>query len=944
MTSIIDPLNLRMANEWDRRVSHDYRYWMSDGVESDDAMWKTGERDIRILFESLDMEHSEDKVALEIGCGVGRLLKSAAHIFGKIIGVDVSPCAIRLAQKLLSNVDNLEFFCGNGQDLTGIEDDSIDFVYSFAALCSMPTVVFSSYLLEISRILKIGGQIAIQVYLGQDQHICQEDTLSLRSYKKDRFSAAMHVIGFKLIKINELILPFEVSDKEKGIIAHVATLRKDGARLPGMDLNSLTQILGIESESGTSWSGSISEHLMAIARARQLISDGRLIEVRAALKLALESYNQPGDSFFETLDMLRVRDALLARELESELGIRRPNISVETEDEIGHYFAANIRILHDRFASIAQQIESLPKISQNSPIIEYAEDGSPIIVFGGVALDQRICPIQVARMWVERALNEDRIKTATSILVAGCASGYHLEELLKKVEIPVILFEPNLEILRLWLSLPNVSKILPRIAGLFTLPMEVLQLKEIPELLIHLQSNLISSESILALHRNLLAIRGVHNTTLSIALVGPIYGGTLPMVNYLNRALAELKQRVHVYNFSNFQGSYAAIREFVTDESRRNSVESRYVEFLSDLVLEGVRDKPVDLLISLAQAPLSPRVLTELRNLGVVTAMWFVEDCERFKTWRSIAPYYDYMFIIQKGHYINLVEQAGAGHCYYLPTACDPSVHKPVALSAEEISHWGANLSFVGAGYHNRHKMLAKLANQDFKIWGTEWSDSRPFDRLVQEQGRRIAPEEYVKIFNATNININLHSSSERDGVDPRGDFVNPRTFELAAANAFQLVDRRSLLCELFEEGLEIACFSSEKEFHDKIKYYEEHPNERTKLAFNARKRALNEHTYVHRMRSLLEYVYLDRYSEFRARYECSKWSRTLQATARYTNLQERFERAFRVGREPVLDSIICDIQIGKGELTDEEAKLLFLHHVKKFITTGIELNEGKTK
>lgn len=31
----------------------------------------------------------------------------------------------------------------------------------------------------------------------------------------------------------------------------------------------------------------------------------------------------------------------------------------------------------------------------------------------------------------------------------------------------------------------------------------------------------------------------------------------------------------------------------------------------------------------------------------------------------------------------------------------------------------------------------------------------------------------------------------ERDGVEPYGDFVNPRTFESAACGAFQLVDSR---------------------------------------------------------------------------------------------------------------------------------------------------------
>ena len=65
-----------------------------------------------------------------------------------------------------------------------------------------------------------------------------------------------------------------------------------------------------------------------------------------------------------------------------------------------------------------------------------------------------------------------------------------------------------------------------------------------------------------------------------------------------------------------------------------------------------------------------------------------------------------------------------------------------------------------------------------------------------------------MKIYNASKININLHSSLQTTDLVSRGDFVNPRTFELAAAGAFQLVDERSLLGELFGAD-ELATFTS---------------------------------------------------------------------------------------------------------------------------------------
>ena len=34
-----------MRADWDRRVAHDYLFWMSDGWQSEAAMWASGERD-----------------------------------------------------------------------------------------------------------------------------------------------------------------------------------------------------------------------------------------------------------------------------------------------------------------------------------------------------------------------------------------------------------------------------------------------------------------------------------------------------------------------------------------------------------------------------------------------------------------------------------------------------------------------------------------------------------------------------------------------------------------------------------------------------------------------------------------------------------------------------------------------------------------------------------
>jgi ADP-heptose:LPS heptosyltransferase len=239
---------------------------------------------------------------------------------------------------------------------------------------------------------------------------------------------------------------------------------------------------------------------------------------------------------------------------------------------------------------------------------------------------------------------------------------------------------------------------------------------------------------------------------------------------------------------------------------------------------------------------------------------------------------------------------------------------------------------------------LPSLAGLPFKIWGTEWPECRPFDRLVQERGRRLTPEEYVKIFNATDININLHSSTEKDGVDPNGDFVNPRTFELASAGAFQLVDERLLLPEAFEAGKELVTFRNTADLKDKIAYYMQRPEERRQIALAGQKRAINEHTYVHRLRDILSSIYSSRYEQLRRRDDGGGWNRLLKRAKPHEELSKRCNDSFVRGEEATLDGLVADIVTGEGKLTETEMKLLFLHHVRsQIIRMTIEEAGGDT-
>lgn len=341
---------------------------------------------------------------------------------------------------------------------------------------------------------------------------------------------------------------------------------------------------------------------------------------------------------------------------------------------------------------------------------------------------------------------------------------------------------------------------------------------------------------------------------LRIAVVGPIYGGSLPITRYAVSALESLGHHVRWLDHSVHATSYHQL-ELLKNSQHRLALQSKYAEMLSRVTMAQLAEDPPDLVLSLAQSPLILPALEHLRRKKFLTAMWFVENYRHLTYWQQLAAGYDFWFVIQQEPCIAALKRAGAKDVRYLPMAADPSLHRPLELTEEEREEYGSDVSFVGAGYANRREMFPKLVGQDwtFKLWGNEWDGADGLTSVLQRNGARVDTDTCLKVFNASNVNLNLHSWAGT-GFDPEGDFVNPRTFELAACGAFQLADRRSLMLDLFAEN-QIATLSSPDELPAEISRWLREPEQRVAMAAQARQRVLAEHTYRHRMQDLLSRI-----------------------------------------------------------------------------------------
>ena len=112
------------------------------------------------------IEQPEQKTALEIGFGGGRLLNAACSFFKEAIGIDIHNEQETVEAFLRKQGKHNFKLIQTPGDSIGVETESIDFVYSFIVLQHLPSFdTFRNYIVETYRCLKPGG--VAQLYFGK---------------------------------------------------------------------------------------------------------------------------------------------------------------------------------------------------------------------------------------------------------------------------------------------------------------------------------------------------------------------------------------------------------------------------------------------------------------------------------------------------------------------------------------------------------------------------------------------------------------------------------------------------------------------------------------------------------------------------------------------------------------------------------------------------------
>ncbi|HRX84626.1 MAG TPA: class I SAM-dependent methyltransferase [Phycisphaerae bacterium] len=119
------------------------------------------EKALALILEGIPLQAAWN--CLEIGCGIGRLIKALAPRCRSVTGVDLSERMAAWSREYLADAPNAQVLVNDGRSLAAFADASVDFVYSHLAFQHITLFeVVDDYLAEIRRVLRPGGWCRIQ--------------------------------------------------------------------------------------------------------------------------------------------------------------------------------------------------------------------------------------------------------------------------------------------------------------------------------------------------------------------------------------------------------------------------------------------------------------------------------------------------------------------------------------------------------------------------------------------------------------------------------------------------------------------------------------------------------------------------------------------------------------------------------------------------------------
>lgn len=157
----------KMREYWEQRARLNPAFYVDTSLDYDnpdmEQFLETGRRVVRIALDDPPSVAPQGRaLAVEIGCGMGRICLALRERFDAVVGYDISTEMLRRARELVPD-ERVEFRLTEGASLPGLADASADLVLTFTVFQHIPSVdVIRSYVEEAGRVLAPGGVFVLQ--------------------------------------------------------------------------------------------------------------------------------------------------------------------------------------------------------------------------------------------------------------------------------------------------------------------------------------------------------------------------------------------------------------------------------------------------------------------------------------------------------------------------------------------------------------------------------------------------------------------------------------------------------------------------------------------------------------------------------------------------------------------------------------------------------------
>ncbi|MBL4965343.1 CgeB family protein [Bacillus halotolerans] len=236
--------------------------------------------------------------------------------------------------------------------------------------------------------------------------------------------------------------------------------------------------------------------------------------------------------------------------------------------------------------------------------------------------------------------------------------------------------------------------------------------------------------------------------------------------------------------------------------------------------------------------------LTWLKGKGIPVYVWLTEDPFYIDISLQVIKHADAILTIDQNAAL-YYQELGYQHIYYVPIPVNHRLFKK--MDTEHSFH--SQLLIIGYPYPNRVQLVKEAAYLPYtiRVIGKEWRKYLPKKVLKQPHidvvSTWVPPEQAVHYYNGADIVINphrpYHFTFNKNKSSIKNTSFNNRTFDIAACEAFQLVDLPAA-----HPFSSFISFHSINDFKEKAAFYINHPEERNKAAALNYKETVPAHTF----------------------------------------------------------------------------------------------------